>query len=626
MVVAVFLIYWPGLESGFLLDDPENLYNIALWSSGDLSLWAAITENASGLLRRPVSMLTFIANVAIGGMNATQMKATNIALHLICGALIYYLTRLILKEVYPSLTSTKKLGFWLAFVWMLLPMHASTVLYVVQRMTQLSTLFTLLSLIFFVRARQRLDQGGVRNIVELFLVFPILWVLAILSKENGVLVSLLAVLIEITVFSRRGTPLLMSSRLKLTGFFSVFFLCPMLVGGMVLYWNFETLVTAGYEIRDFTLGSRLMTESRILWSYISDIIVPNGPGMGVFHDDYSVSAGLFSPPSTLVSILVNTGFLLYAIVNRSKYPIQALGVFVFFAAHSLESSFMPLELYFEHRNYLPSWGVLIFIVGVGISFRNKIELSHVINRCVKFLLLAVVLVYAGTTHLKASIWGNSRLLIEQAVDQHPNSLRAKSAYVSYLIDSAQPEKALIQLNKVGRQFPDKYKTHLLLLSVLANCGMGIGNSDQLNKEIEFYSQKAGSLNIYTLIAFQQLALQIEKAKCHRIGPDFLIKIGKNLLTSDSSPQKNNEISWQLHYSLARLLAIRERFYEAVKEAELAWIESDYKSSPGILVLQLYVSMGDLENARRFLLHFKEKLNENDLYALRAVRNFEQHLR
>lgn len=58
----------------------------------------------------------------------------------------------------------------------------------------------------------------------------------------------------------------------------------------------------GYKGRDFTLVERLLTQARILFTYIWTLLVPYGPGLGLYHDDYIKSTTLLTPLTTLLSV------------------------------------------------------------------------------------------------------------------------------------------------------------------------------------------------------------------------------------------------------------------------------------------------------------------------------------
>src|SRR3546814_20068069 len=72
------------------------------------------------------------------------------------------------------------------------------------------------------------------------------------------------------------------------------------------------------------------------------------------NDHIPASTSLWSPATTLPAILVVFGLIVGAWLLRRRRPALAAAVLFYFVGQSLESSTVALELYFEHRNYLPA--------------------------------------------------------------------------------------------------------------------------------------------------------------------------------------------------------------------------------------------------------------------------------
>ena len=54
-----------------------------------------------------------------------------------------------------------------------------------------------------------------------------------------------------------------------------------------------------YEVREFTLQERLLTQPRVVWFYLKMLLFPDLHDMGLFHDDLPLSHDWWTPPSTL---------------------------------------------------------------------------------------------------------------------------------------------------------------------------------------------------------------------------------------------------------------------------------------------------------------------------------------
>lgn len=135
-----------------------------------------------------------------------------------------------------------------------------------------------------------------------------------------------------------------------------------------------------------------MTEARILFIYLWTLLIPYGPGLGLYHDDYIKSTGLMTPPTTLLSIFAWILIIALSVLSlkvRTKIFDNAsyviFGLIFFLFAHVLESSILSLELYFEHRNYLPAVGIYI---SLGIAL---FSLALTLKKQSLFIFLFVLL-------------------------------------------------------------------------------------------------------------------------------------------------------------------------------------------------------------------------------------------
>src|SRR5882724_2582323 len=192
--LAAVLAYRPGLTGGFALDDYTNVVNntaIAIQHLGWDPLVHAMFSFQAGPAMRPVSMLSFALNAYFTGpTDAMAFKATNLVIHLFDAAWVFMLLSQLLG-ISPEQQAAGNPGSrypWLAFVaaaaWLLHPLNVMPVLYVVQRETALSSVFVLLGLNLYVRARQR-QLAGKTGALAIWFGVPALTVIAVLCKESG---------------------------------------------------------------------------------------------------------------------------------------------------------------------------------------------------------------------------------------------------------------------------------------------------------------------------------------------------------------------------------------------------------------------------------------------------------
>ena len=135
---------------------------------------------------------------------------------------------------------------------------------------------------------------------------------------------------------------------------------------MVIFLATPEAISAGYAGREFSLEERLLTQGRLLWRYLAWILLPNITDMGFQHDDIPISTGLFQPLTTLLSLIAWVVLLALSFVLRRRYPLLLLYVLFFLVGHSMESTILPLEMVYEHRNYLPSMPVCLLLASILI--------------------------------------------------------------------------------------------------------------------------------------------------------------------------------------------------------------------------------------------------------------------
>jgi len=448
LIGASLVVYWPGLSGGFLFDDFDSLKSLN-HNNGVTNLTTAlqfIFSNKSGALGRPISMLSFLINDQYWPGNSWSFKYTNLMIHIICGLLILQLVLRLL----PCTSLPHQYHLWVAgFVsalWLLHPLNLSTTLYIVQRMTQLMTLFTLVGLLLYCAGRTRMGKQTREGVLLMTLGLVVFGALATFSKENGVLILLYIAVLEYTLF--RHLPKSPAHR----KWFTIFVVMP-----VVLFLGYIIKSIPGYlniyESRDFTLIERLLTEARILIDYLYQILLPQIKGTGLIHDDIVLSQGLLTPVSTLFSLILIIALVVAAFRLRIRHPILSLAILWFFGGHILESTVIPLELYFEHRNYLPMVGPLLAVGYYLAILVDKFPRTRV--QTVLKTAPLLLLIFSGLlSYQSAKAWGNTVDLAAVWAYEHPDSLRAQRVYGQILGKLKQYDAAIKVLETTYRKYPE----------------------------------------------------------------------------------------------------------------------------------------------------------------------------
>ena len=421
------LVYLPGMTGGFAFDDYVNIVNNPHFGESIRSiedLGTAAWSGEAGPLKRPISMLTFALNSKAFGNWPMGYKITGLIVHLINTVLVYVAALLLFKSLSNSRFSNRtaiSVGLITAGVWSLHPINLTAVLYVVQRMTSLAAMFSFAAVIAYCWGRLQLrDQYFVRGWFAILVVCPVFIVLGAYSKENALLVIPILAMIEIVVYRFQcfGSEVL-NRRVK------VFFISGITVSCLtaiyLLLFESSSFID-GYEIREFTLAERLLTESRVIWFYVFLIALPQLQRFTLYHDDFVMSISLTEPVTTLFAI--GGLFLLVVIlISRfSRWPVFTFVTAWFLIGHLMESSFLPLEIVHEHRNYFPSFSIC-FAAAYLIMTKSK-ALNVRSDQARLGVGMALIILLAGLTFLRANSWSDPVTLSLTRAEKHPASFRS----------------------------------------------------------------------------------------------------------------------------------------------------------------------------------------------------------
>jgi hypothetical protein len=432
--IVAALLFLPGLSGSFIFDDYPNLALLEMLPANPA--WEqilALSENGiAGILGRPLALITFLLQAESFPGDAGPFKLVNLLIHLVNGALVMGLLALLGANDARFRLGPVGAGL-VVLLWLIHPIQVSGVLYVVQRMNLLATFFVLLGLNGYLWWRlQYLRQPRWVYLFAMALIPAIAVLPGMFSKENAVLIYAYLAVIELLLGgTNKPDWRFFRARLLAVGL-------PLLLIVLGALVALPSLL-AGYEQRPFGPGARLLTQSVALLSYLLVIFLPRQSALGLFHDDFTV----FASPASL-PVLVSVALLLAAVVltlrYRRSWPVPAFMLLWFLAGHAMESSILPLQMYFEHRNYLPLFGILL---GIGLLGQSLWQQAVGGRRATVIGATLLVIIWpALLTFQQAALWADP---LEHAYAEkyfRPDSRAAHANLVQMLANSGQVETAL----------------------------------------------------------------------------------------------------------------------------------------------------------------------------------------
>ena len=449
----IWLAYRVGLNGPFIFDDIPNFISnpsIAIDSLSSSNLAQAAYSKSDGGLGRPVPMLSFALNYYFAGkvFDSFPFKLTNLVVHIANVVLVFLLTR----ALFSSAAMVRALGdsslarrqailiaALAAGLWGLHPIQLTSVLYTVQRMTSMSAFFVLGGLIFFIHGRTMLAGRPLRGLAFMAGGLAGGVSLGYLCKENSVLLPIFVILVEF-IFFETGD-LSISVKRKLAAFYLLTVGAPMLLGCVYVLLNPDFLPNS-YSTRDFGMTERVLTESRVLFFYLSLIAFPVISRFSLYHDSFQLSTGLLDPWTTLVALAAWLLIAIALIGGLRRRAVWAFGLAWYLGGHALESSVLGLELIHEHRNYVPSVGILAAAAFYLVRLFERLRSDR---RVFALSGLCVLLVFGFVTHTRAELWSTRSSLFEFLVRHDPGSYRALAGLASGMIGEKRDARVIYKL-------------------------------------------------------------------------------------------------------------------------------------------------------------------------------------
>jgi protein O-mannosyl-transferase len=348
LICAVgILVYSNTFQNSFHFDDETSITgNTAIRNLADLkAIWGFSPF-------RFITYLSFALNYHFGGLDVLGYHIVNILIHILTALTVWQLalrifrTRALEGERVSKRAPLLALGVALVFV--AHPIQTEAVTYIVQRAASLATLFYVLSLTFFLEARivQSKTRSGWPPVL-LFSMSGVAALLALFSKETSVTLPIAMLMIEF-FFLREGRGFNWRFILGVLGFFA-------LVVAFLVSRDLISLV----DTTAISRGKYLLTQPRVLISYLSLLFVPMGQTLDHF---VGVSSSLLES-QTFFGVLGLAAFSLLGVWLYPRKRVFSFGIFWFILTLLPESSVIPLkDLMFEHRLYLPMIGFSISLV------------------------------------------------------------------------------------------------------------------------------------------------------------------------------------------------------------------------------------------------------------------------
>ncbi len=477
---SAVLVYLNALPAQFVLDDFPAVVNNpgAHWPldwQGILftNYWGSPEHYQSLTIYRPLATLSFaLSDWAGAAGNAAAHRLINVALHAGCSVLVFYLTWFLLV---PVKTSTGPGGeyhpVWLkggaatiaGLLFALHPVHTEAVVGVVNRAELLAAFFVLLGALGLLRLRRG----------RMWLL-PLLYGLALLSKENGATLWSVCIAYHLAAYASErfgGTLRLRRRDLMLHIGFAVVLGAYLLlrsnaVDGLLageLSAADNPMVGAGFL-------ARCLTPFKVFAEYLRLQIAPAGLTI-----DYSLNH--LPAATTLVDLQAWLGMLsvigilgLLYLAVRHNYFALVFAILAFFGTYVVVSNtlFLSTIIMAERLIYLPSAFFLISVVIAGGSV--TVFAGPRLRKALAVGTVSVTLLFAAGTYVRNNDWLTPLSLFRTAVEAAPNSAKSRHLLGNELASQGLLAEALYELDAGAAIDPGNFVLRTNTARVLAQLG------------------------------------------------------------------------------------------------------------------------------------------------------------
>ncbi len=498
-VLLFFLIlpvYSNIFHASWQFDDSPNIVNNSRLHINNLmpgTLWNTFfaKPNLDRNLYRPLPCMTFALNWYFGKDNPTGYHVANILIHILSAFFLYICILALFKT--PNLRDKYDRGdacfiaLLSAALWAVNPIQTQAVTYIVQRMASMAAMFYILGIYFFIKGRLSSEK---HNRILFYAACLLAFLCALCSKENAIMLPLSLLLVEIVFLGKWSNP---ESGRKITKTAWIYAILVLFAGAIIFLKVNPLSFLQGYENRPFSFLERLITEPKIVLHYLTQIFYPAPHRLSIEHD-VVISTSLLKPWTTLPAILIVLSLIGIGISEIWKRPLISFGILFFFLNHIIESTVIPLELVFEHRNYLPSFFLFVpFAAGIKRLLNYYVDKKYMYLTVVTFVTLLLLALGLGT-YTRNMAWTTKNTLWLDAMNKAPGMARPLTNLAAILAEGNHqtPGRYELALELYEKALSLKISKNISLPCILGNMAGIHFKKNDYPKAVELYKK---ALNI-----------------------------------------------------------------------------------------------------------------------------------
>ena len=467
IAVVCVLVNLGALRPGFIHDDhriieqngltsdlrhvPE-IFRSGYWSTGDVQV-----PN----LYRPVTILSFAIGRTVHGLRPLGFRLVDLLLHTLNAILVLILARRVLPQTGPAPGAVLDGPVFAALLFSVHPVHTEVLGEIVGRAELLAAVFLLGSVLVFLRARETEVAGGGAVVRPGLAAMSLaLFVLAFLSKENGVVAPALLLLADLWVVRRR--PAWGFHAVSCAVLASLFALRFAVLGGL----NPGPIHFVDNPIAHLPFLQAKSTALAVLARYASLLAWPARLSIDYSFRTIPTATGPLDPGALVGAACILAWAVLLARTRKgapgSAFALAFAGV----AFAPVANLVVPIgTIMAERLLYLPSAGVCIALASaLAAARRAPVKALAVAASCAAGL---VVVALSVQSVVRLRDWRDDYTIFKAALRVAPESVRVLFNFGAACEERGDDASAIDAYEKAIAVWPDYADAHYNLAGVLA---------------------------------------------------------------------------------------------------------------------------------------------------------------
>jgi len=517
------IIYLPALQNDFVnWDDDKYVYENEHIHSLDFKLlkWSFGFHMSNW---HPLTFISHAIDYALWGLNPIGHHLTNIIFHSVNTFLLFILIVYLLTNVrlakssfsetnYKTATGNIIAASVAALLFGIHPIHVESVAWVAERKDVLSTLFVLLSLIFYSKYVIKQETKKTNSQPLHYILSLIFFISALMSKPMAVTLPFILIMLDIYPFQRFSFKEIFKTHKKV-----VIEKIP-----FVFFSLISTILTimaqhsggAITSLKVYPLSSRIVIAIRGLSFYLEKMILPIG--LSPFYPlPKNPILPSFEYIFSIILVLAISIFSVWTWKRGRKVYMAIWAYYVLTLLPVIGIIQLGEQAAADRYSYIPSIGPF-FLIGLGISAawgkHYSTERVTFISKKIIFLILISILSLLGMLTIKQiKIWNDSIILWSYELKRYPDSWLAYYNRAHAYSSQGDYQQALKDIDRAITYNP-KYAQAYYIRGIDY---IGLGDYQQalkdLDKAIECNPQFAQayyySANVYIRLENYQKALK-----------------------------------------------------------------------------------------------------------------------